>query len=134
MRWRRVVPARQTWRMANRRRTGALVAVGLGATLAWAVRDIPKQMGGRAKGSRLARMERSPQFSAGRSRTRVPASEVTAAPMPRLLAAAVTGRERRHPHAPIPVVRPAAADDPAGLSVIWYGHSSALIEIEGRRV
>jgi L-ascorbate metabolism protein UlaG (beta-lactamase superfamily) len=120
--------------MANRRRTGALVALGVGAALAWVAKDIPKQMGGRAKGSRLARMERSPQFSEGKFRNSVPASEVTVASMPRILAAAATGRDRRHPHAPVPLIKAPPVTDASGLSVIWYGHSSALIEIEGRRV
>ena len=120
--------------MANRRRTGALVALGIGAALGWAVKDIPKQMGGRARDSRLARMERSPQFSGGKFHNSVPATELAMASMPRLLLAAATGRERRRPHAPVPVVRPAPVEDSSGLSVIWYGHSSALIEIEGRRV
>ncbi|MEV6491722.1 MBL fold metallo-hydrolase [Actinoplanes sp. NPDC051633] len=119
--------------MANRRRTGALVALGVGAALAWVAKDLPKQFGGRAKGSRLARMERSPQFSDGRFHNSVPASQVTVASMPRIIAASLTGRESRHPHAPVPLVRPPATDA-AGLSVIWYGHSSAMVEIEGRRV
>src|SRR5882757_2079436 len=46
----------------------------------------------------------------------------------------VGGNSRQHPEKPIPLVIP-AADLPAGdLAVTWYGHSSAVIEIDGYRV
>ena len=49
--------------MAKQRRTGPLIALGLGAALAWAAKDIPRQMGARAKGTRQRRMESSrPEF------------------------------------------------------------------------
>jgi L-ascorbate metabolism protein UlaG (beta-lactamase superfamily) len=120
--------------MAKQRRTGPLVALGLGAALAWAAKDVPRQMGARAQGTRLARMQGSPQYAEGKFHNSVPASEVAMAALPRLLAAALTGRDRRHPRAPIPLVAPDTGSDPQGLYVTWYGHSSALIELEGRRV
>jgi L-ascorbate metabolism protein UlaG (beta-lactamase superfamily) len=47
----------------------------------------------------------------------------------------VFGKQRRKPTLPVPVVVAPAVDPPAdGLHVIWYGHSTALVEIEGRRV
>jgi L-ascorbate metabolism protein UlaG (beta-lactamase superfamily) len=123
----------------RRGRTGALVALALGAAAAWAARDIPAQIGGRkigarADGERGARYSRSPQFADGKFRNTVPATMLAASSMPRVLAATLTDRDRRHPRQPIPVVRPETGGDPAGLYVTWYGHSSALIEIEGRRV
>src|SRR4029450_11532095 len=98
-------------------RTGSLSALGLGAALAWSAKDIPKQIGARAKGARQARMDSSPQYRDGKFRNSAPASMVTAASMPRLLAATLTGRERRHPHGPIPLVTPDTAGDPQGLYV-----------------
>jgi L-ascorbate metabolism protein UlaG (beta-lactamase superfamily) len=118
----------------RRRRTGSLVALAVGATALWAAREIPAAMGARAAGDRADRIRRSPQFADGKFQNTVSATEVTAASMPRLVAAAVTNRVRRHPSAPIPVMTPEAGGDPDGLYVTWYGHSSALIEIEGRRV
>ncbi|HEY0000640.1 MAG TPA: MBL fold metallo-hydrolase, partial [Actinoplanes sp.] len=100
----------------------------------WAVRDIPRQIGAKASGARLARIKSSPQYADGKFRNSVPASEIAAATMPRLLAAALQDRERRHPRQPIPVVTPVAGRSADGLHVTWYGHSSALIEIEGKRV
>jgi L-ascorbate metabolism protein UlaG (beta-lactamase superfamily) len=44
-------------------------------------------------------------------------------------------RQLRRPTSAIPVVRPEHPKlSPDGLSIIWYGHSTALVEIEGRRV
>ncbi|UQU66433.1 MBL fold metallo-hydrolase [Couchioplanes caeruleus] len=113
------------------------IALALGAAAVWAARDIPLQIGSRkigdrAEGERGARYRRSPQFKDGKFRNTVPATEVALASMPRLLAASLTDRDRRHPASPIPVVIPETGGD--GLYVTWYGHSSALIEIEGRRV
>ncbi|MEV4637028.1 MBL fold metallo-hydrolase [Actinoplanes sp. NPDC049548] len=121
----------------RRGRRAGWIALALGAAAVWAARDIPLQMGSRrigarADGERGARYARSPQFSDGKFRNTVPASEVAVASMPRLLAASLSGRERRHPAGPIPLVTPETGGD--GLYVTWYGHSSALIEIEGRRV
>jgi L-ascorbate metabolism protein UlaG (beta-lactamase superfamily) len=113
---------------------GSLVALALGAAAVWVAKDIPRQMGAKAKGARLARMQASPQYATGKFRNTVPATELAARSMPGLLAAALTGREARHPHQPIPVVTPAAGADSDGLHVTWYGHSSAMVEIEGRRV
>jgi L-ascorbate metabolism protein UlaG (beta-lactamase superfamily) len=118
----------------RRRFRGPLTALALGAVAVWAARDVPRQFGAKAKGERAARIDASPQFSDGKFRNTVPATMVTAASMPRLLAAALTDRDRRHPHQPIPLVKPSTDGDPNGLYVTWYGHSSALIEIEGRRV
>jgi L-ascorbate metabolism protein UlaG (beta-lactamase superfamily) len=119
--------------MAKRVRTRTVVALALGAAAVWAARDLPAQIGAKARGARRARMESSPQFSDGKFRNTVPATEVTAASLPRLFAAAMTDRDVRRPHLPIPVVTPPpAATD--GLHVTWYGHSTALVEIEGRRV
>ena len=44
------------------------------------------------------------------------------------------GREERKPHGAIPVVTDAAGGSTEGVQVTWYGHSSALVEIDGDRV
>jgi L-ascorbate metabolism protein UlaG (beta-lactamase superfamily) len=47
----------------------------------------------------------------------------------------IGSRGTSRPRGPIPVMEPAAADPPATrLCVCWFGHSSALIEIDGYRV
>jgi L-ascorbate metabolism protein UlaG (beta-lactamase superfamily) len=120
--------------MASRGRTGVLAALALGAGLAWAARDIPRQMGAKAKGARAERVKASPQFSGGKFRNTVPATMITPGSMPSMLASTLRDRDRRHPHQPVPVVAPEPGATADGLHVTWYGHSSALIEIEGKRV
>lgn len=47
----------------------------------------------------------------------------------------IGSRAASQPPGPIPIATPASADAAAGrLSVCWYGHSSALIEVDGYRV
>jgi L-ascorbate metabolism protein UlaG (beta-lactamase superfamily) len=115
-------------------RTGSLAALALGAAAAWAVKDIPAQLGARAEGRRAERLRRSPQYAEGKFRNTVPSTQATVASLPRLVAAAAVDRDRRRPHAPIPVLAPATGGDHEGLHLTWYGHSTALVEIEGRTV
>ena len=53
----------------------------------------------------------SPQYADGKFHNSVPSSQVAVASMPRILAATLTGRDRRHPHLPIPLVTPDAGGD-----------------------
>jgi L-ascorbate metabolism protein UlaG (beta-lactamase superfamily) len=46
----------------------------------------------------------------------------------------IGGSSRQNPSQPIPLVTPAADLPAADLAVTWYGHSSAVIEIDGYRV
>jgi L-ascorbate metabolism protein UlaG (beta-lactamase superfamily) len=104
------------------------------AAAVWAARDIPRQMGASAKDGRLARMQASPQYADGKFHNIVPSTTLPPGSMPRILAASLRDRDRRHPRQPIPLVTPTPGQDADGLHVTWYGHSSALVEIEGRRV
>ncbi|MGN9777396.1 MBL fold metallo-hydrolase [Micromonospora sp. H33] len=114
-------------------------AVGLAALagLAWAVRDVPLALGGRLTGARAERAACSPQYRAGAFRNPASSRSMAGAPDRNLIRELIFGKQKRHPTAAVPLLRP--ADPPAGdavreLNVIWYGHASALIEIEGRRV
>ncbi|MEV6345202.1 MBL fold metallo-hydrolase [Actinoplanes sp. NPDC051851] len=92
------------------------------------------QLGGKAEGARLARVEASPQFADGKFRNNVPTrSGLSLSAFPRVAVAAFTGGEQRRPHQPIPVLDPGTGDA-EGLHITWYGHSTALIEIEGHRI
>ena len=117
-----------------KRRTGTWLALAAAAAAVWAAREIPAQMGARAKGARAERVRRSPQFADGRFRNSVPATQLALASLPRMLAASLADRDRRRPHAPIQVLAPETGGDHQGLHVTWYGHSTALVEIEGRTV
>jgi len=88
--------------------------------------------GGKARGERLRRMSASPQYRDGAFH-----NKAYDPPMP---AAGTMRREwrergqRRPPHT-IPVLTPdLGAIDPDRLSVVWLGHATCLLEIEGRRV
>jgi L-ascorbate metabolism protein UlaG (beta-lactamase superfamily) len=108
---------------------GTVGLAALGAAL-WSLRDLSA-----AIGAKPARTHDSPQFRDGKFRN---AATTRATPDRASGQNAVRemlfgDREVRHPGGTIPLVRPgAAAAD--GLHVTWYGHSSALVEIEGRRV
>ncbi|MFE4393820.1 MULTISPECIES: MBL fold metallo-hydrolase [Streptomycetaceae] len=114
------------------------LAAGLGAT-AWSLRDLPAAFGRRPDGEREERVRNSPQYRDGVFHN---------APSALARATGATGfdgatarrmlfeRAGRVPAHPVPTVRPATPPGPAaeGVEVTWYGHASALVEIEGFRV
>ncbi|HEX5198422.1 MAG TPA: MBL fold metallo-hydrolase [Actinoplanes sp.] len=110
---------------------GAAAAAG---AIAWALRDIPDAMGAPPSGERADRVRRSAHFRDGKFHNTVPATMLPANRMPRTLLDFFFGRQRREPSGPVPLVTPTAGPAAEGVHVIWYGHSSALVEIEGRRV
>ncbi|GIF50485.1 L-ascorbate metabolism protein UlaG (beta-lactamase superfamily) [Asanoa ferruginea] len=110
--------------------TWALGILGTAAAaLAWAARDVPLQMGARPDERRVGP---SPQWRDGKFHNRVPARTI-AAPGGALLRSFLADRERRKPRLPIPLAHPSGATS-EGLHITWYGHSSALVEIDGDRV
>ncbi|WP_406108282.1 MBL fold metallo-hydrolase [Micromonospora globbae] len=119
------------------RRLGGLAGVAALAGLAWVARDVPLALGGRLTGARAERAARSPQFRDGTFHNPTGARSTLAEPGRNLLWELLFGKQKRRPGAPVPLLRPAAApaaDASHELNVIWYGHASALIEIEGHRV
>jgi len=116
------------------RRALAVTAVAAAAA-AWAVHDIPRAFGARPTGARADRVRRSPQFRDGAFRNTVPSSTVPSGPATKMLRDLLFGGQRRRPSRPVPLASPGVAPLAAnGLRATWYGHSSALIEIEGVRV
>lgn len=112
---------------------GATLLMVAGAGLWFLARE---SMGGRVEGARLERAAASPQWRDGHFDNRLRRVD---GPMLRALAAfAFGGSDFRVPDAPLPVVQRSAADyrsPPAsGLRVTWLGHSSMLLEIDGRRL
>ncbi len=94
------------------------------------------QLGGRLKGQRLDRAERSENFREGMFRNRTettlgrPNSSIT-----QPIKEYYTGKEQRTPSIPLPSVKPdfeKLMGSPEGeLQVIWFGHSSVLIRMDG---
>jgi L-ascorbate metabolism protein UlaG (beta-lactamase superfamily) len=96
--------------------------------------NLAAQIGGKSTGARRARVEASPQFADGKFRNNVPTgSSLSLASIPKVAVAVFTGTAARRPHRAIPLVS-APSETADGLHVTWFGHSTALIEIEGRRV
>jgi L-ascorbate metabolism protein UlaG (beta-lactamase superfamily) len=94
--------------------------------------------GASATGDRLARMQRSPQYSNGKFQNPVPTALSTPGGLWSSLKRQLTSKEQRVPPGPLPVVSRTPADfsvPPAsGLRATWFGHASTLIEIDGHRI
>ncbi|MFJ6770938.1 MBL fold metallo-hydrolase [Kitasatospora sp. NPDC091257] len=114
------------------------LAAGLG-TAAWALRDLPAAFGRRPDGEREERVRNSPQYRDGVFHN-APSTLTRTAGAPGFDGAAARRmlfeRAGRVPARPVPTVRPVSPPGPAseGVEVTWYGHASALVEIEGFRV
>jgi L-ascorbate metabolism protein UlaG (beta-lactamase superfamily) len=113
---------------------GTTLLAGAAAAAVWALRDIPDAMGAPTSGPRADRLRRSPQYRDGLFHNRVATSVLPPQQGAKVLAAFLTGRKRRQPTGPVPLVTPPIGPAAEGLHAIWYGHSSALVEIEGKRV
>ncbi|MFJ8434398.1 MBL fold metallo-hydrolase [Kitasatospora sp. NPDC094019] len=124
----------------RRGRLVALAALAAGAgAVAWALRDLPAAFGRRPDGEREERLRNSPQYRDGvfhnaPSELARPAAQ--AGIDVETVRRALFQRDGRTPSRPVPTVRPAEAAGPAaeGVAVTWYGHASALVEVEGARV
>lgn len=99
---------------------------------------MPAALGGRLTGARAERAARSAQFRDGTFHNRVAVRTMPGGDPDRsLLRELLFGQQRRRPTAPVPLLRPAPAPTTGvdrELSIVWYGHASALVEIEGHRV
>jgi diketogulonate reductase-like aldo/keto reductase/L-ascorbate metabolism protein UlaG (beta-lactamase superfamily) len=88
-------------------------------------------------GLRLERARASKQFREGRFHNPTAASPSLKGPKLPIMGEFLFGGRSRRPPAPIPVESPLAAwAKPAssGLRVTWLGHSTLLLEVDGRRV
>ncbi|MFG1884835.1 MBL fold metallo-hydrolase [Micromonospora sp. NPDC049102] len=134
-----MAPAKRTdGQRSLARRMGGPAGLAALAGLAWVARDVPAALGGRLAGARAERAARSPQFRDGTFHNQADVRTMVAAePGRNLVRELIFGKQKRRPTAPVPLVRPdasPAADTADELNIVWYGHASALIEIEGRRV
>ena len=108
-----------------------MTTAGLGAS--WATLSLP-QLGARAAGERLARIEASPLFVDGRAQNLVETSLGLSPKMWDAMRDNLKG-QRQEPEVSIPVETPAFAPvAPQDLQVTWMGHSTLLLELEGVRV
>ncbi|WP_369182894.1 MBL fold metallo-hydrolase [Streptomyces sp. Y1] len=114
------------------------LAAGLGAA-AWSLRDLPAAFGRRPDAEREERVRDSPQYRDGAFHN-APSTLARASEAPGFDAGTARRmlfeRGGRVPAHPVPTVRPASTAGPApeGVRITWYGHASALVELEGFRV
>jgi L-ascorbate metabolism protein UlaG (beta-lactamase superfamily) len=90
--------------------------------------------GGRARGERKARMERSPQFRDGHFVNPQPLENSARGMIAGAFQASAAGK----PAQPLPVVpgdgRRFETPPASGLRATWLGHSTVLVEVDGHRV
>jgi L-ascorbate metabolism protein UlaG (beta-lactamase superfamily) len=119
------------------RRTALAVVATLAGPAAWVARaawGLPTALGASRREVR-PHVAGSPHFSEGRFHNRVSTPSLPPASARRGLLRQM--HEERHtglPARPIPVARPDLPVEAADLAVTWFGHSSALLEVDGRRV
>ncbi|WP_416382006.1 MBL fold metallo-hydrolase [Nocardia cyriacigeorgica] len=63
-----------------------------------------------------------------------PSSQIAPGAAPSLLRSFLTQRHAGRPARPVPLVRPQLPAQAADLAVTWYGHATALIEVDGYRI
>ncbi|MEY2933663.1 MAG: hypothetical protein RL033_4412, partial [Pseudomonadota bacterium] len=116
-------------------RAFALLALLVLAVLAIGIADAWQAVGTLPKNERLQRISQSPQYRGGKFVDTIPRQE------PNTLAAGkrwLKGVPHSQPDAPLPVLTRHTSDfeaPPASeLRITWFGHSSLLVEIEGKRI
>ncbi|MCC5582090.1 MBL fold metallo-hydrolase [Microtetraspora sp. AC03309] len=115
-------------------RVGAVLAGAAAlAAAGWALREVPAELGARPRGARAARVRRSPQFKGSAFANSMPSVVATPADSRQLVRDMLMSGRRRKPAGPVPVLVPTAAAE-SDLDIVWYGHATTLVEIEGRRV
>lgn len=121
----------------RRRRRRVLVALALtllGVTLLMAI-DLWRALGRKPHGEHLARLATSPQWSGDHFENPLPESDMKMWP---ILKAWLGGDEVREPDRPPPtagLTTASFATPPAsGLRLTWIGHSTFVIEIDGKRI
>lgn len=96
--------------------------------------DAWNAMGKRPSGERLARMQKSSMYADGRFHNVLPMRD----DMWKATRKWIAGADHREPKLELPIERRTRADyaeaPKSGLRVSWFGHSSLLIEIDGKRV
>ncbi|MEV6062199.1 MBL fold metallo-hydrolase [Nocardia asteroides] len=115
-------------------RVAGSVASSLG--LAWVARAVwglPAALGAGPSAIEPTALGTS-SYRDGRFHNTEPSSMLAAGAAPSLLWSGLTQGRVGRPSRPVPLVTPAVPEDAADLAVTWYGHASALIELDGFRV
>jgi L-ascorbate metabolism protein UlaG (beta-lactamase superfamily) len=133
-------PARRRWRW---RRLAAVLGLGGLWTMIHSTGYF-SALGGTPEGQRLARMQSSAQFRDGRFVNHSLREQIhlmsmsTPEGQPHVFWRWLLGKEQRSPDRALPLVTRThdsfGAPAASGLQVTWLGHSTLLIDIDGRRI
>lgn len=107
------------------------------AGVAVAALAVRPSFGRMPRGERLARIERSPNYRGGQFRNLQPTPALTSDKgfVRNLLAFAFRSKAGLRPESPVPVVRTDLRTlDSARDQLVWFGHSSYLLLLNGRRI
>ncbi|GGK58318.1 MBL fold metallo-hydrolase [Nocardia camponoti] len=107
-------------------------ALGLGV-LARAAWGLPGAIGARTSEIEPTAAGKS-SYRDGRFHNTEPSSMLAAGATASLLWSGLTKGRAGRPPGPVPLVRPEPPELAADLAVTWYGHASALVEVDGFRV
>nr|WP_211176701.1 MBL fold metallo-hydrolase [Pseudonocardia acidicola] len=113
--------------------TRTLLFTAAGAALLRAAHGVPTALGASRAALEAAAAE-SPRFCAGVFRNTEPGSVVSPGSIGPILAALIRRGRTGRPSRPVPLAPVDVPGIAAELAATWYGHSSVLIEIDGRRV
>jgi L-ascorbate metabolism protein UlaG (beta-lactamase superfamily) len=118
------------------RRT-VLTAAALAVPVTWVARaawGLPTALGASQRQLRPT-VAGSPQFSGGKFHNTLPSPTLKPAnARDGLLRQWHDERHNGHPAGSVPLVRPELPAEAGELAATWFGHSSALLEVDGRRV
>lgn len=112
------------------------VVLATAAPLAWIVRaawEVPTSMGASRRTIRPY-VAGSPRFRDGDFHNTVPASMVSPGDAGGMLHDFLANRGHGRPTHPVPLTAPRLLGPAAELAVTWFGHASALLEVDGARV
>jgi L-ascorbate metabolism protein UlaG (beta-lactamase superfamily) len=121
-------------RSGGRRRLGLFAGIAALGAAAWAVRDMPIAFGRRPSGARAERVRRSPQYRDGAFHNTAKTTTLPPGSAKETFRELIFGKQRRKPTSSVPLVVPPTEPTTSGLHVTWYGHSSAMVELDGARV
>lgn len=116
---------------------GILLTILFASALAAALFVNRKSFGRLPRGERLERIRRSPNYRDGEFRNQVPTMLFTSDKnrFATMLGFLFRRQEGLRPDAPVPAVKTdLQALDPAEDLLVWFGHSSCLLQLGGRRI
>ena len=129
--------SRPPTRLARHATAAATAAAAVGLPVGWLVRatwGLPAAIGASRRGP-LPEVTGSPHFRDGRFHNTLPGPVIpSVSARAGLLRQTHRERDRGRPAGPVPLARPELPVQATELAATWLGHSTVLLEVDGRRV